>query len=276
MTDIRKSCKIFLDFVYESDLIPEKIVKILNQPLANGEKFSGDFRKILSIIAYNNQYGNGRYEYNDFEKQIVDNRDDFRLISEDRLKWLSLNRPTLLTTQKYCNEFFHNVTDSQFEEAFIQNLISLLQSAVFLPQEKRLTYISLIKELAYNNMGEYVSDIATDSSKIIAHKKSAPSIERSNISDEAIIVAYCFSTYDHSCLYPTTSLNDALIDAAQRLDIKVTTLKNIRDAFDGHNDSPRKGWWQKPLSPRYQYIKDIMQQKTKEEVIKLAKGILKI
>ena len=106
MTDIRKACKIFLDFVYESDLIPEKIVKILNQPLANGEKFSGDFRKILSIIAYNNQYGNGRYEYNDFEKQIVDNRDDFRLISEDRLKWLSLNRPTLLTTQKYCNEFF--------------------------------------------------------------------------------------------------------------------------------------------------------------------------
>ena len=108
MTDIRKACKIFLDFVYESDLIPEKIVKILNQPLANGEKCSGDFRKILSIIAYNNQYGNGRYEYNDFEKQIVDKRDDFNLIGEDRLKWLSLNRPTLLTTQKYCNEFFHN------------------------------------------------------------------------------------------------------------------------------------------------------------------------
>ena len=84
MIDVRKACKIFLDFVYENKLIPEKIVEILNQSQENGETSTYDIRKILQIMAYNFRYTRTN---DDLDQQIVAYKDDFKSIGEEPLRW---------------------------------------------------------------------------------------------------------------------------------------------------------------------------------------------
>ncbi len=144
MIDVRKACKIFLDFVYENKLIPEKIVEILNQSQENGETSTYDIRKILQIMAYNFRYTRTN---DDLDQQIVAYKDDFKSIGEEPLRWFRGHQGNLKDLSKQCNDFFHNVADSKFEKSFIQELINLVQSAEFLSYEKRQGYISQMKNL---------------------------------------------------------------------------------------------------------------------------------
>lgn len=93
---------------------------------------------------------------------------------------------------------------------------------------------------------------------------------------QAYIVAYCFSYYEHTSLYPECTQDQAFEIAARKLNIKKNTLKNYRDAFDGHNNSPRKGWWQKELPYDMEQIKHTHEAKPKWENISAAKEILGI
>lgn len=90
------------------------------------------------------------------------------------------------------------------------------------------------------------------------------------------VIGYCFSTYEHTCLYPTYSQDKALNSAAQIIGVKKNTLKQTRDAFDGHNNSPRKGYWQSDLPTALQKIKDKYDKIKKEAVIAEAKKILNL
>lgn len=91
------------------------------------------------------------------------------------------------------------------------------------------------------------------------------------------IVAFCFSYFEHTPLYPNNNQTEAFRFAAQSLGMNKNSLKNIRDAFDGHNDNARRGWWQAELSPLQQEIKKQYEDRTKkEEVITMAKEILGI
>lgn len=88
------------------------------------------------------------------------------------------------------------------------------------------------------------------------------------------VVGYCFSKFGHACLYPELSQDSAFNLAAKKIGVKKSTLKQTRDAFDGHNDSPRRGYWQTDLPNALQKIKNKYDRLRKEVVISEAKKIL--
>lgn len=90
------------------------------------------------------------------------------------------------------------------------------------------------------------------------------------------LVAYCFSCYEHTSLYPKFSQDKAFIVASEQLGVKKNTLKNARDWFDGHNDSHRSGWWQAPLPEDMERAKNVFDNKSRNELINEAKNILEI
>lgn len=88
------------------------------------------------------------------------------------------------------------------------------------------------------------------------------------------IVAYCFSTYEHDPIFPNCTQTKALEIAAEKLGVKKNTLKQTRDAFDGHNNNHRQGYHQKDLSEPLKQIKDLYGKKSKNEVVNEVKSIL--
>lgn len=97
-----------------------------------------------------------------------------------------------------------------------------------------------------------------------------------NIKMNMYLIAYCFSCYEHTSLYPKLNQDKAFVTAAEKLGVKKNTLKNARDWFDGHNDSHRNGWWQAPLPEDMERAKKEFDNKSRNELIKEAKNILEI
>ncbi|MDE6250986.1 MAG: hypothetical protein K2M34_05165 [Alphaproteobacteria bacterium] len=93
---------------------------------------------------------------------------------------------------------------------------------------------------------------------------------------QAYLIAYCFSYYEHSSLYPQYTQDKAFDVAAKKLNIKKTTLKNYRDAFDGHNNNSRAGYYQKPLPSDMEQFKHAHETKSQSEIISAAKAVLGI
>ncbi len=69
------------------------------------------------------------------------------------------------------------------------------------------------------------------------------------------IIAYIFSEYEHSSLFPEKSQTDAVQHISDVMNVKYNTFTNKRDAFDRYTNSSRKGW-EKDLSPQLQIIFD--------------------
>lgn len=90
------------------------------------------------------------------------------------------------------------------------------------------------------------------------------------------LVAYCFSCYEHTSLYPKFSQDKAFIVASEQLGVKKNTLKNARDWFDGHNDSHRSGWWQSPLPEDMERAKNVFDNKSRNDLLDEAREILEI
>ncbi len=88
------------------------------------------------------------------------------------------------------------------------------------------------------------------------------------------VIAFCFSYFEHTSLYPDYNQNDAFSIASQILGVKLASLRNIRDYFDGHNSSSRKGWWQSDLPNSMQQFKELYEKKEKVAIITEAKQIL--
>ncbi|MDD3238366.1 MAG: hypothetical protein PHV37_09765 [Candidatus Gastranaerophilales bacterium] len=94
------------------------------------------------------------------------------------------------------------------------------------------------------------------------------------LKNDMYLIAYCFSYYEHTSLYPQFSQDKAFEVAATKLGVKKTTLKNTRDWFDGHNDSHRRGWWQAPLPEDMQNFRDVYDKKKREDILNEARMIL--
>ena len=56
------------------------------------------------------------------------------------------------------------------------------------------------------------------------------------------------------------NFSDAITTMAQRSGIKVSTLRNHKDAFDAQFENGRKGWHQEPLEKRNSYLAAIHQK----------------
>ncbi len=101
--------------------------------------------------------------------------------------------------------------------------------------------------------------------------------ERITLSDEKSrdinIIAYIFSKYEHTALFPNKNQTDAFKEISKLLDVKPTTFRNKRDAFDRFTNSTRAGW-DKPLSESMQEIFDEYKSLSKENALDYAKAIL--
>lgn len=260
MADIRKACKIFLDFVYDNQIIPEEIINILKE-----SSLYGDIRKILPILQWNNQYGKG----NNDDSRIANIAYLFNGLDKQRRNWLNTDvvRKGMDTLKSICNDFFHNVFEYDSDYPFFALTCSaIIDRADFVDKEKRHKYICAINEA----LNLPLKNPTVEKNRITQQRTS------STITDEMVLVAYCFSTFEHDCLYPTTTQTSAFEKAAIALKCKESTLRQIRDAFDGHNDNSRAGYYQKPLTPYFQRIKDEYERKGKNEAIREAKKILNL
>ncbi len=97
-----------------------------------------------------------------------------------------------------------------------------------------------------------------------------------DVKQKVNLVAYCFSEYEHTSLYPNRSQQEAFELAAQALEVKKNTLSNIRDSFDGHNNSHRRGWYQAELSSDLVKTKEICSRSDKNTILAKARQILGI
>ena len=276
MIDIREVCKVFLSFIYKEQVLPTEIIKTIDENhMKNDRKYSikWDIRAILNIIKYRDAFvANQKMSTAKVQTEIANKR-SLLSVSNCNPKvynWMVDNNRGISNSLDFCNDFFHDVNTDPGTEAFCATLKEL------------------IKKFKAENMETYIQQIETimnkgNQTKTIEHKE----IKRDKSSLDDLIVAYCFSNYEHDSVYPTLSQQDAFIKAAEKLGgIKVNTLKQARDCFDGnYKDIPydkpekrkkigRRVGYKAPLSPVYQKIKDEYDQKSKDEVVAKVREIL--
>lgn len=65
----------------------------------------------------------------------------------------------------------------------------------------------------------------------------------------ALIVSYYFSRFDKTAYIGLgySSFNEAVKDISKILNVKESTIKNMRDEFDPYHENTRVGWYQRPL-----------------------------
>ena len=87
------------------------------------------------------------------------------------------------------------------------------------------------------------------------------------------IIAYIFSEYEHTSLFPNKSQTDAVQYISKLMNVKYKTFTNKRDSFDRYTNSSRKGWNQE-LSKTLQMIFDEYKNLPMEVAIRNAKRIM--
>jgi len=89
------------------------------------------------------------------------------------------------------------------------------------------------------------------------------------------VIAYALSELGHRSLFPSGAYNqtETIRKAAELLNVKPHTLKNMRDTFDSHTRSHRVGW-KIPLNAIQQEVFNEMRAKSREEVDETISKIL--
>jgi len=152
------------------------------------------------------------------------------------------------------------------------NLIfnTILENAKLIYKESNQIDNEKIEELALS--------IIIDIKKLQSDKKKYKPRERITLSDEKSkdvnILAYVFSEYEHTSLFPNDNQLSALTKITNLIDVKPNTFKNKRDAYDSYTNSSRKGW-EKELSDSLQEVFDELKVLSKEEVLTIANNIIK-
>lgn len=122
MTDIRKICKIFLEFVYDNNILPTKIVDILKHT-DNGEN-TWDFRLICKLLRFKENYKSNNIKISHTEKILNNNA---HLLQDINIWRDNISIRHLDNLWRAANDFFHNV--SAEDPVFKPTLIALIQTA---------------------------------------------------------------------------------------------------------------------------------------------------
>jgi len=151
------------------------------------------------------------------------------------------------------------------------NLIfnTILENAKLIYKESNQIDNEKIEELALS--------IIIDIKKLQSDKKKYKPRERITLSDEKSkdvnILAYVFSEYEHSSLFPMENQSNAIKKISKLLDVKYNTFRNKRDNYDRYTNSSREGW-EKKLSDSLQEVFDELKVLSKDEVLKIANNII--
>lgn len=148
MPDIRKACKIFLDFIYDNNILPNEISDTMKKSCAYG-----DIRMVCNIVRWNSNYRNININRNrNTDEQIPDITnmvDKFNNLDEKRKDWLksSFVCQNLNSIKTICNNFFHNVYECNSDYIlFASTCSSIIERADFIDKETQNQYIKEIND----------------------------------------------------------------------------------------------------------------------------------
>ena len=94
----------------------------------------------------------------------------------------------------------------------------------------------------------------------------------------ALIISYYLSKYDDLAYRRLGNLSqtETHLRIAANLDVKASTIKNMRDEFDPIHDNNRSGWHQQPLRPNRSIIVENFSEYNEEDLYNFVDQILKI
>jgi len=147
---------------------------------------------------------------------------------------------------------------------------SILSNAKSIYKESIKIDNVIIEELALS----IITDI-----KILQSEKK-PSIQRERVrldnehSKDVDTLAYIFSEYEHTALFPDNTQTAAFKKVSDLLNVKHNTFTNKRDYFDSHTNSQRIGW-EKELSISLKKVFDELKILSKKEVLDIGYKIIK-
>jgi len=94
-----------------------------------------------------------------------------------------------------------------------------------------------------------------------------------NQSNDINIIAYVFSEYEHTALFPNINQTEAVSMIADLMAVKYKTFTNRRDRYDRYTNSHRAGW-DEDLPNSLKVVFDELVSLPKDTVINKAKNIL--
>ena len=147
---------------------------------------------------------------------------------------------------------------------------NILDNAKLIYKKSNLIDNEKIEELALSIIID-IKNLQNDKKEYIPRERVTISDEKSK---DVNILAYVFSEYEHTSLFPDDNQSDAIQKIRDLLDVKYHTFKNKRDYYDTYTNSPRKGW-EKELSDSLQEVFDELKVLSKEEVLTIANNIIK-
>lgn len=92
----------------------------------------------------------------------------------------------------------------------------------------------------------------------------------------ALIAAYYISKFDELAYKNIGfgSVTGTHSKIGEILGVKGSTIQNMRDEFDPHHDNPRKGWWQRNLTPSRQAVLHKFESYSEEQLRRLVQEIM--
>ena len=136
MIDIREVSKIFLDFVYENGVLPDEIIRIIDdiEECSDGRKYvKYDISVILNILKWKNRYVAKSEDTVTYQKLKSIENNKLLLSKEnfgvDTYKWLNESYKTLETLIDIRNDFFHNVSKKMDGDAFLELIKTMIKGA---------------------------------------------------------------------------------------------------------------------------------------------------
>lgn len=136
MIDIRKACKVFLDFVYKEEMLPNKIIKIIDNNYSQDlpqNAIKWDIREIFNLFFYRENYraNKNKSATSAILQEIERNAHLFSAneCDQDIKRWMFNNNRQFLAAKDFCNDFFHNVSNDDGVELFFNTLKSIIQNS---------------------------------------------------------------------------------------------------------------------------------------------------
>lgn len=101
-------------------------------------------------------------------------------------------------------------------------------------------------------------------------------LKRSRLETEAIVLGYAMSRLDRRYLRDREvgTWKNAFEEAARALDIRSSSIKNLRDEFDPVHGNQRRGWHQRPLRPDRQRVLDDLKDVSDDALMALVDRII--
>lgn len=105
---------------------------------------------------------------------------------------------------------------------------------------------------------------------------AAPASPRKTIDFDSLIVAYAMSRLDRRFLdaFAYGSWAMAFRSVGSALDVKPTSVKNLRQEFDPYFDNARRGWQYRPMRPARKQVMDLFGELGDQQLIEFVRGLI--